>query len=132
MRQEGKDTDKDVPSKGATDKHSALVRLSSLLSALRARLGAQQQPIESSTFVHLDDLYEAIWDRIERAVGSAIVSRETTNWSEYFDGLHNLIHKTVAESSTCSLSEGEKADLVRRLEDSLSQLQNELQRVLNE
>jgi hypothetical protein len=133
MRQEGsKETDKNVPPKGAAEKRSALVKLSSLLSALRARLGPQQRPIESSRSEHVDDLYEAIWDRIVRAMGSAVVNRETNNWPEYFDSLRNLIHKTVAESPTCGLSEGEKADLVRRLEDSISQLENELHRVLNE
>jgi hypothetical protein len=133
MRHEGsKDTDKNVPLKGAAEERSALVTLSSLLSALRARLGPQQLPIESSRSARVDDLYEAIWDRIVRAMGSAVVNRETSNWPEYFGSLRKLIRKTVAESSTCGLSEDEKVDLVRRLEDSISQLENELHRVLTE
>jgi hypothetical protein len=132
MRQEGKDTANNVPLKGPTERRSALVTLSSFLSVLRAPLGVQQRPIESSRSVRVDDLYEAIWDRIVRAMGSAVVNRETNNWPEYFNSLRNLICRTVAESSTCGLSEGEKSDLTRRLVESISQLENELHRVLNE
>jgi len=132
MRQEGKDTANNVPVKGPAEKRSALLTLSSFLGVLRAPLGMQQQPVERSRSVRVDDLYEAIWDRIVRAMGSAVVNRETDNWPEYFDSLRNLIRRTIADSSTCGLSEVEKADLVRRLEDSISQLQNELHRVLTE
>ena len=132
MRQEREDTDKKASPKGMSETHSALVKLSSLLSDVRARLGAQQSPIESLRSKRNDDLYEAIWDRIVRAMGSAVVNRETSNWSEYFGSLRNLIRKTIAESSTCGLSENEKADLIRRLEESISQLENELHRTLSE
>jgi hypothetical protein len=126
MRQEGKDTDKNVRPEGAAEKPSALVKLSLLLSALRERLGASQRPIERSGSERVDDLYEAIWDRIVRAMGSAVVNRETDDWPEYFDSLRNVIRRTIAESSTCDLSEGGKIDLTRRLEDSICQLENEL------
>ena len=132
MRQEREDTDKKASPKGIAERHSALVKLSSLLSDVRVRLGAQQSPVESLWSKRIDDLYEAIWDRIVRAMGSAVVNRETNNWSEYFGSLRNLIRKTIAESSTCGLSENEKADLIRRLEESISQLENELHRTLNE
>ena len=132
MRQEGKVTDKHVRLEGAVEKHSAFVRLSSLLGVLRARFGAPQQPIEGSGFERVDDLYEAIWDRIVRAMGTAVVNRETDNWPEYFDGLRKVIHKTIAECSTCGLSESEKGDLTRRLEDSICQLENELHSALDE
>jgi hypothetical protein len=132
MRQEGKDTDNAVPQKGAAEKHSALVRISSLLSALRGRLDTQQRSVEIARSERVDDLYEAIWDRVVRAMGSAVVNRETNNWPEYFDNLRNLIRKTVAESSTSGLSDSEKEVLTWRLEASIRQLENELHRVLSD
>jgi hypothetical protein len=132
MRQEGKDTDNAVPQKGAAEKHSALVNLSSLLSAFRARLESRQRSVESSRSERVDDLYEAIWDRIVRAMGNAVVNRETNNWPEYFDNLRKLIRKTVAESSTSGLSESEKEVLTWRLEASIRQLESELHRVLSD
>jgi hypothetical protein len=132
MRQEGKVTDKRVRLEGAVEKHSAFVRLSSLLGVLRARFGAPQQPINGSGLERVDDLYEAIWDRIVRAMGSAVVNRETDNWPEYFDGLRKVIRKTIAESSTCGLPENEKEDLTHRLEDSICQLENELHSALDD
>ena len=132
MRQEGEDIGKAVPQKGTAEKHSALVSLSSLLSAFRARLESRQQSVESSRSKRVDDLYDAIWDRIVRAMGSAVVNRETNNWPEYFYNLRNLIRKTVAESSTSGLSESEKEVLTWRLQESIRQLENELHRTLNE
>jgi hypothetical protein len=132
MRQEGQDTDKAAPQKGTAEKHSALVNLSSWLSAFRARLDAGQQSVESSRSKRVDDLYEAIWDRIVRAMGSAVVNRETNNWPEYFDNLRNLIRKSIAESSTSGLSDSEKEVLTWRLEASIRQLENELHRVLSD
>jgi len=132
MRQEGKDTDKHVRSEGAVEKHSALVRLGGLLGVLRARFGAPQQPIGSSELERVDDLYEAIWDRIVRAMGSAVVNRETDNWPEYFAGLRKVIRKTIAECSPGGLSESEKGDLTLRLEDSICQLENELHSALDD
>jgi hypothetical protein len=132
MRQEGKVTDKHVRPEGAVEKHSAFVRLSSLLGVLRARFGAPQQPIEALGFERVDDLYEAIWDRIVRAMGTAVVNRETDNWPEYFDGLRKVIRKTIAGCSTCGLSESEKNDLTWRLEDSICQLENELHCALDD
>jgi hypothetical protein len=131
MRREGEDTDKGTSPKGLAETHSVLVKLSSLLSDLRARLGAQQSPIEGLRSKRVDDLYEAIWDRIVRAMGSAVVNRETNNWLEYFDSLRTLIRKTIGESSTCGLSESEKEDLIRRLEENIRELANELHRSLD-
>jgi hypothetical protein len=131
MHQEGEDIDKKTSPKGVAETHSALVKLSSLLSDLRARLGTKQSPIEGLRSKRIDDLYEAIWDRIVRAMGSAVVNRETNNWPEYFDNLRNLIRKTIAESSTCGLSESDKQGLIRRLEESTRQLESELHHALD-
>ena len=132
MRQEREDTDKKASPKGVAEMHSALVKLSSLLSDVRARLGAQQSPIESLRSKRIDDLYEAIWDRIVRAMGAAVVNRETDNWPEYFDGLRKVIRKTIAGCSAGGLSEREKNDLTQRLEDSICQLENELHCALDD
>jgi hypothetical protein len=65
------------------------------------------------------------------AIEEAIAARIDAGTSGILDSWASA-GRTVAESSTCSLSEGEKAVLVRRLEDNISQLENELHRVLTE
>jgi hypothetical protein len=108
---------------------SESVRLSSLLSKLRARFqpayGAPSAQLE-----RIDRLYESLWDRIVRAMGHAAVNNEVNdNWSNYFNGLRNVTNKVVGESTTIGLSENERALLIRRLVESIHQLEHEFSRL---
>jgi polynucleotide 5'-kinase involved in rRNA processing len=109
---------------------SELVRLSSLLSKLRARF----QPTHgtpSAQRERIDRLYEALWDRIVRAMGHAAVNNEVNNnWPNYFNGLRDVTSKVVGESMIIGLSDSGKAQLTRRLVESIDQLENEFSRLL--
>ena len=74
----------------------------------------------------IDKLYEMLWDRIVRAMGRAVVNHETDNWPKYFDGLREVTRKVVGEGTIFGLSRIEKAELTRRLTESIDELEHEL------
>jgi hypothetical protein len=109
---------------------SELVRLSSLLSKLRARFQATHGT-PSAQLERIDKLYEALWDRIVRAMGHAAANNEVNdNWPNYFDGLRNVTVKVVGENTIGGLSDSGKAQLTRRLVESIDQLEHEFSRLL--
>jgi hypothetical protein len=124
-----------TPQRDVAGTRKALVALLVLLRTLRTRFQAQHQikqgtQIGSSRQELIDDLYEALWDKILHTVGPAVVNNEAKNWPQYFDRLHNITRKVVAESSAIGLSEMEKSDLTLRLVESIDQLEHELRPLL--
>jgi hypothetical protein len=71
-----------------------------------------------------------LWDRIVRAMGRAVVNHETDNWPKYFDGLREVTRKAVGEGTIIGLSKIEKAELTRRLTESIDELEHELSKEL--
>ena len=126
MRQEIRQIHPNMPSRDVAAKRSALVELLSLLSKLRARFQARHSRIASSRSEQIDKLYEMLWDRIVRAMGRAVVNHETDNWPKYFDGLREVTRKAVGEGTVIGLSKIEKAELTRRLTESIDELEHEL------
>jgi hypothetical protein len=119
------------PRDSAVPLRSELVRLSSLLSRLRARFQPTQERTPRAQPERIDRLYEALWDRIVRAMGNAAVNNEANNdWPNYFNGLRDVTSKVVGESTTIGLSDSERARLVRRLVESIDQLEHEFSRLL--
>src|SRR4029077_7054153 len=126
MSQEVKEIHPNTPPRDAASKRSALVELLFLLGKLRARFQAGYSRIASSRSEQIDKLYEMLWDRIVRAMGRAVVNHETDNWPKYFDGLREVTRKAVGEGTIIGLSKIEKAELTRRLTESIDELEHEL------
>jgi hypothetical protein len=64
-------------------------------------------------------------------MGNAAVNNEANNdWPNYFNGLRDVTSKVVGESTTIGLSDSERARLVRRLVESIDQLEHEFSRLL--
>ena len=59
-------------------------------------------------------------------MGRAVVNHETDNWPKYFDGLREVTRKAVGEGTIVGLSKIEKAELTRRLTESIDELEHEL------
>ena len=70
----------------------------------------------------LEGLYVAMWDRMIRSIGRALVNHQTENWPGYFNGLRDLARKVLAEA-TAGLSPNEKADLARRLVERIDEME---------
>jgi hypothetical protein len=130
MSQEVREIHPNTPPRDGAAKHSALVKLLFLLSKLRARFQATYSQIASSRSEQIDALYEMLWDRIVRAMGRAVVNHETNNWPKYFDGLREVTRKVVGEGTITGLSKIEKAELTRRLTESIDELEHELSKEL--
>ena len=126
MSQEVSEIHPNAPPRDAEAKRSALVELLFLLGKLRARFQVRYSRIASSRSEQIDKLYEMLWDRIVRAMGRAVVNHETDNWPKYFDGLREVTRKAVGEGTIIGLSKIEKAELTRRLTESIDELEHEL------
>ena len=63
-------------------------------------------------------------------MGRAVVNHETDNWPKYFDGLREVTRKAVGEGTIIGLSKIEKAELTRRLTESIDELEHELRKEL--
>ena len=78
-------------------------------------------------------LYEALWDRIVRAIGRAAVNNEVNDdWPNYFDDLRDLTSKVIEKSTIIGLSERQKVQLTRRLVESIHQLEREFCRLIEQ
>jgi hypothetical protein len=100
----------------------------------KLRKNATSRPLEGYGAIHpeqvvtsggfkdreIEGLYAAIWKRVLRDIGRAVVRRQTSNWQEYFGALRNLISKVVTDSN---LSKNQKAELTRRLLERISELE---------
>jgi hypothetical protein len=112
-------------------KRFELIKLSSLLSALRGRFSSKPGTIPRGQSEWIDKLYVALWDRIVCAIGDAAVNGEANNnWPNYFNDLRDLTSRVVGKSTTIGLSESEKVQLTRRLVESIHQLEHEFCRLL--
>ena len=71
----------------------------------------------------IDELYDALWHQMMRAIGRAVVNNQTNAWPDYFNGLRDLTRRLVAQSTTSGLTENEKEILIRRLVERIDQLE---------
>jgi hypothetical protein len=112
---------------------SELAKLSSLLSILRARFQSNPWRSPRAQSERIDKLYEALWDRIVRAIGRAAVNNEVNDdWPNYFDDLRDLTSKVIEKSTIIGLSERQKVQLTRRLVESIHQLEREFCRLIEQ
>ena len=126
MSQEVREIYPNTPPTDAEARRSALGELLFLLGKLRARFQERYSPIASSRSEQIDKLYEMLWDRIVRAMGRAVVNHETNDWPKFFDGLREVTRKVVGQGTIFGLSKIEKAELTRRLTESIDELEHEL------
>jgi hypothetical protein len=71
----------------------------------------------------INDLYAILWDQILRAIGRAVVNRQTKDWPKYFNDLRALTLRLIAEGTTRDLPASAKADLALRMVERIAQLE---------
>jgi hypothetical protein len=97
-----------------------LLALNQIQSLFRRRSKTQTTNSQAD---RINDLYAALWDQILRAIGRAVVNRQTKDWPKYFNDLRALTRRLIAEGTTSDLPASAKADLARRLVERIDQLE---------